>query len=110
MKRVLAQYKEKLYAFEINEIFFIEAYKRHLFINTENEIFECAGKLSEEEEKLARYGFVRCHQGYLVNKQYIRWIDKRDIILKNGKKIMLSKYMKAKVIASFNKDIAECHI
>lgn len=97
-------------ALEISEIFYIEAYSRHLFIYTENDRFECIGKLSEEVKRLRSYHFVRCHQGYLVNMEYIKLIDKASILLKNSRQIPMSKYFAVQVKEAFNDYLLGCCI
>lgn len=51
----------------------------------------------EYEELLSDFGFVRCHQSHLVNKEYIKsWIkgDGGYLIMQNGNEIPVSKSKK----------------
>jgi len=100
--KYLVKWKDKTSVLEINEIYYIEASNRHLFINTESNRCECVGKISEEEKKLSSYNFVKCHQSYLVNIRYIKLIDLYKIHLSNGKEIPLSKHLRARVKGIFN--------
>ena len=87
---------------EYEEIFYIEAYNRHLFIHTETEGYECVGKLTGDSEKLKPYHFARCHQGYLVNLSKIKRINKASIKLKNEKEVPISRRYRAGVMEAFN--------
>lgn len=51
----------------------------------------------EYEELLSDFGFIRCHQSHLVNKEYIKsWVkgDGGYLILQNGNEIPVSKSKK----------------
>ena len=51
----------------------------------------------EYEELLSDFGFVRCHQSHLVNKEYIKsWIkgDGSYLVMQNGDEIPVSKSKK----------------
>lgn len=84
------------------DILYLEAYNRHLFVHTIDTRYECVGKLSEETAKLQPHGFVRCHQGFLVNMEYIKSIDKSHIELRNGQRISMSRQMRNQVLQTFN--------
>lgn len=48
----------------------------------------------EYEELLSNYGFVRCHQSFLVNTKYIKsWVkeDGSYLLLENRQQIPVSK-------------------
>ena len=54
----------------------------------------------EYDELLSDFGFIRCHQSHLVNKEYIRSWRKGDggyLILQNGHEIPVSKSKKEMV-------------
>jgi len=60
------------------------------------------GRLKDEENKLKKYDFVRCHQGYLVNMQWIQAINEDGIELKNGTTVPVSRRMRKSVIDVFS--------
>ena len=43
------------------------------------------------EKELVRYGFYRCHKGFLVNMKYVQTIYKNSILV-NGVEIPVSRY------------------
>ncbi len=87
---------------EYKDIFYIEAYNRHLFIHEEENGYECIGKLQDECEKLKHYGFSRCHQGFLINLSKVRKIDKKSVVLNNGVTIPISRQYKQSLMQDFN--------
>lgn len=101
-EQYIVRWRDVYCVLEYGEIFYIEAYNRHLFIHTETEGYECVGKLAEDCEKLKPYHFVRCHQGYLVNLNKIKRINKASIKLKNDKEIPISRRYKNGVMEAFN--------
>ncbi len=101
-KQYIVRWRDVYCVLEYGEIFYIEAYNRHLFIHTETEGYECVGKLTEDCEKLKPYNFVRCHQGYLVNMNKIKRINKAFIKLKNDEEIPVSRGCRAGVMEAFN--------
>lgn len=101
-EQYVVRWRDVYCVLEYGEIFYIEAYNRHLFIHTEAEGYECVGKLTEDCEKLKPYHFSRCHQGYLVNLNKIKRINKVSIKLKNDVEIPVSRGYRAGVMEAFN--------
>lgn len=55
----------------------------------------------EYDSLLAPYGFIRCHQSHLVNKQYVRSLLREDggiLLLENGDRIPVSRMKKDAVL------------
>lgn len=100
------QYKIKWrnvnHVIEYNDIFYIEAYNRHLYIHEENQGHECVGKLHDEYERLKSYGFSRCHQGYLINLSKVRTINKNSVLLSNDIAIPISRQYRRSLMQDFN--------
>ena len=69
------KWQNERYQIKISQILYIEAYRRHVTVYTENECFEAVGKLSEMLEILEPHGFIRTHQGFLVNMDFIKRFD-----------------------------------
>jgi DNA-binding LytR/AlgR family response regulator len=61
------------------------------FLNDSKEIW-FYGKMDELERKLDSYGFVRCHQSYLVNGHKIESVDGDKIITSGGSFPISRKY------------------
>ena len=74
------------------EIYYIETYGRKSRIWQAGEYWETGLSLSKLEEMLQGRGFIRCHQSFLVNCQYIRHFGTSLIELVDGRKIPVSKH------------------
>jgi two-component system LytT family response regulator len=67
------------------------------FYITTGEKIVVSKPIYEYEELLSDFGFIRCHQSHLVNKEYIKsWIkgDGGYLIMQNGDEIPVSKSKK----------------
>lgn len=53
------------------------------------------------EEKLADFGFIRVHQGYLVNYRYIMKIKNEAVELSNGVEVPISRRKKQEVLFAY---------
>ncbi|MPM42939.1 hypothetical protein SDC9_89611 [bioreactor metagenome] len=94
--------KDKRTIFEIKDIVCIEIYHRHLRLSTVDSSYEYTGSLGNEEKKLSNYGFVRCHQRYLVNMRYIFQVGSDSFVLSTQKRIPISRRLK-------NDALSKCH-
>lgn len=85
----------------INDIYYIEIYRKHLIFHTIMGKYETIGKISEALTTLSPYGFCQVHQGYLVNMSKIKDFDEFDITLDNNEKVMISVRKKAEVLRTY---------
>lgn len=81
---------------DVNEISYIEAVDRKIFVYTEDDIYESKLKLYEMEEKLCQSGFIRISKSCLVRLKYIKSIKndverKLRLTMKNGEQIIVSR-------------------
>lgn len=65
--------------YPVREIIYVESKGHYMEIHIGNEIKRERGKLTEYEEKLKDYGFLRIHVGYLVNVRYIAMINSQGV-------------------------------
>lgn len=75
----------------VDEIYYIESSNRKIIVSMRDEEIECYGKISEMEDEL-REGFFRIHRGYLVNMKYVERYSRAEVQMKNGKRLLISKY------------------
>ena len=87
---LVLKWQSERYCIPVDEISFIEGYRRHLTVHTASRTYEAVGKLSEVFETLCHHGFVRSHQGFIVNMHYIKNFGINDLELTDGSKVMLS--------------------
>ncbi len=86
----------------INKISFVEGYRRHLTVHTAEGIFESVGKISEIYEILKPHGFVRVHQGFLVNMHHIKNFKANEIELTDGSKVAVSVRKKQEALKIYD--------
>jgi two-component system LytT family response regulator len=86
-------------------ILFVEAQSNYSIFHLSNGRKVVASKnLGSFENYLAQYQFIRCHQSYLVNPQFIRRISKLKsmvLILDQGNEIPVSRRHRKKVLDLF---------
>jgi DNA-binding LytR/AlgR family response regulator len=100
------KWQDRVWAIAANKVVYIEGYRRHVVFYTRNEHFECVGKLGEYETKLVPYGFLRCHQGFLINMKYIKRIDSMSIMTTTGVSVDMSVRKRQGCLQAFSKYIA----
>lgn len=72
--------KNATYRLLPSEIIYVEAYYRHLHIQTIDQSITICGKLSDAKKALSQSCFYPCHQGFLVNMNYVRRIDMKEVV------------------------------
>lgn len=92
MLSVKELHSDRVYAWNIHQIFYIESLGKTCRVATENGAAALQYRLKDFEEKVADWGFLKPHRSYLVNYRKIRMIEKSEIILDNGERIPLSRY------------------
>ncbi|MDD3277902.1 MAG: LytTR family DNA-binding domain-containing protein [Lachnospiraceae bacterium] len=73
------------------QILFLERERRSTYIYTTDGIFRSASKLSELQEQLDEKMFVRCHNSYIVNLDYVMIYHRTEFIFNEDKKIPISR-------------------
>ena len=85
----------------INDILYVEIYRKHLIFHTQSNKCETIGTIKDALTTLSPYGFCQVHQGYLVNMNHIKAFDKYDIIIDNGERVMISVRKRAEVLRMY---------
>ena len=104
--RWIVSNKTSIHALFPDEIVFIEAYHRHLFIHTKTQTIDICGSLKDACKELECYGFILCHQGFLVNAKYIHHIKGDTITLSTGDRIPISYHKRKDFVERYTKIIA----
>lgn len=99
---IMLKWQNDRYVIPIHKITFIEGYQRHIMVHTDHEVFESIGKISDMLNELEVHGFIRVHQGFLVNMAYIKSFDNNDIILRNNMKVMISIRKRAEALKAYD--------
>lgn len=88
--RITVQYKGVMESIPLEEILYLESSAHQLLIHTGQTIINIYEKLDDYEKKMQE-SFVRIHKSYLVNMNYIRRIDRKELLLENGTVLPVSK-------------------
>ncbi len=72
------------------DIYYLESQGHNVIIHTQQETMQVYDKLDQYIDKLSR-AFLQCHKSYVVNMDYIEYIDKNVILLKDGTRVTISK-------------------
>lgn len=86
----------------INDILYVEGYKRHITVHTKDDEYESIGKITDMLEVLEPHGFIRIHQGFIVNMDYIKRFDSSDVVLKNDTKVMISVRKRTEALKAYD--------
>lgn len=84
------RHKAGVIAIAFSDILYMESSRRTVFIHTEDKVLVSTMKLTEMELKLSR-SFLRVHQSFIVNMDHIQTFLAKEITLKNGQKIPVSR-------------------
>lgn len=57
----------------------------------ERETVEFYKKMEELLQEIEQKGFFRCHQSYIVNRNYVQGLSASEIVLLNKKRIPVSR-------------------
>lgn len=100
MNRILADIIENTYAIKSrsqvlhiprDEIMYVESHNSQCILHqVGNKTYTLYKKLGEIENELAAPCFLRCHQSFLVNMNYVKAVDK-DFTLTNGDVVLIRK-------------------
>ncbi len=87
----------------IAEIMYIECCRdyQYFYLNQEKEPLKCRLGMNQLETVLAEEGFIRIHQGYIVNYIFIKRIDNEYIELTDGHKLPISRRKKQSVLTQY---------
>lgn len=111
LDKFLREQKEKRLAVQVrgvwqylafDEIKYLESFGHSVVLQLRNEMITVKGKLSDFENKLYDKRFLRCHQSYLVNMDYIHKVEE-DFILTDGSHIPIRVKEKRKIAGHYYK-------
>lgn len=94
INKIPVTYNEKTFLFNPEEIDYAEANDGQVYVYVRNERYTGAFKMSELEERLAKFGFFRCHRSYIVNMQKVVQLVKWT---RNSYSLKLAKYDKTDI-------------
>lgn len=96
--------RQEVYHLPVSSIVYFESDLKHVMVHRKKgEDIRLLAKLSEIESRLGP-GFVRIHKSYIVNRTYVRIIDKKAHVcqLESGERLPISEAQYVKVIKGMN--------
>lgn len=72
----------------LKDIYFIEALKDYVIINTQNTRYTVHSTMKEIDKKLGNIEFARIHRSFIARLDKIQSIDSQNVILENDKKVI----------------------
>jgi DNA-binding LytR/AlgR family response regulator len=121
-ERAIAQYNINYYKYvlrsgisidtiNLGDIVYLEQYQRQLNIYlNDGTVRASSDRLNREEIRLSMHGFVRVHQGYLVNLAYVKSIEEKNIVLTIEKQLPISVRRRKILLNEFNKYLSGCSV
>ena len=89
-KSIIIQYKAGSEVYTYREILYLESKAHQVIIHTKDKDIIVYEKLNAYEEQL-KDAFARVHQSYLVNMQFIKRIDRKELLLQDNTVLPVSK-------------------
>jgi DNA-binding LytR/AlgR family response regulator len=88
-----------------SHILYIESRNKYCHIFTQEREYTVLAKLSDLEEQLDDPRFLRCHQSFIVNMDYIEKLGEHDFILKNNALAPIRRRDRSAVVAEYEEYI-----
>ena len=82
---------------DVDEIMYIEYFKRRLNINTVNGVYYMYGNIKDIFSKLKKFNFIIPHRAFIVNMNHIERIEKNTICMQDKTNIPISKLKKKEI-------------
>ena len=102
-RRIVVKVQRQHRYIAIDDIMYIESNKHVLNIHLYNNIIiQTTEKLNDLEKIINLKRFIRCHQSYLVNMDYVK-DTKNDFILTDGTKVPIRVRGRKEIIALYHK-------
>ena len=75
----------------LEDIRYIESFKRYVIIHTKKEEYKQYGKISDFETLLEEKGFLRIYKSFLINMNHVEKIENKKAYLNGGITLTCSK-------------------
>lgn len=89
--RIFIKSDKRFIQLSLADIFFLESYGNYVKVWLEKEFHLTPRTLSGFEAELPESDFFRIHKSYIINRQYIHFVEGNTLRLKNGKALPIGK-------------------
>lgn len=104
-EKYLASWKNQRNVLRIGDITYIEGYRRRIKVHVAGSEYEHTGKVSDAYEKLKDHGFVRVHQGYVINMRHIKTFGSTEVVLSDNSVVPISEKRRKEALLIYDKYI-----
>lgn len=106
---VTAKKGSRILKLTADQIYYIAIAKKgtKIYCEGENEIYTSSKKLAEFYEQLKEFGFAYAHNSYIVNLKHVAVVSLKEMELKNGKKLTISRARAKEFRKAFAEDVAQ---
>ncbi|HHV09857.1 MAG TPA: response regulator transcription factor [Clostridiales bacterium] len=105
-QKLIIQHNSAVHAIPFHTICYMESQGHQLIIHTLQDRIICYERLELLKQRLPKQ-FLHCHKSYLVNMDHIRRIENRQIILKRGEELPVSKAKYAETRSAYFRYMGE---
>ena len=100
---IFLRWRNKREAVRPRQIYYVEGYNRHLIIYTAKGNIEVVGKMNDICACLPESHFVRIHQGFTVNMNYVESVTEDGMLMKNGNVLPISVRKRKQALEKYYK-------
>lgn len=90
----------KEYLVTADSVLYLESKNHRVIIHMEDNTYSIYDKLSNFDSRLPDC-FIQCHKSFLINMNWIRYIEGNEIIFRDGNRVPISKVHQEKVRKSY---------
>lgn len=87
----------------LSEIYYVEYLEKYCVFHTSGGVYKERGSIGRLAECLSESGFIKVHQGFIVNAAHIWKIGKNAVALTNGTEVMMSVRKKKFVLEEYRR-------
>lgn len=84
----------------VNDILYLESVRHNVEIHTFDADYDVVSTLKAMETELAADGFIRCHNGLLVNLRHVTGVEGNDCRIRGGAKLPISRARKKDLLSA----------
>jgi len=83
--------RKRIFHLDANEIYYIEAQGKQVYIYTKDEVYKINRKFADVEKEFLSLHFMKIHRSYVVNCKYVKKNEKNLIEVEDEKMLPVSK-------------------